>query len=228
MKKPKSKIRLRKAKVLEAISRSHLEAIGRVAATWSSLEFSMIAAIAKVSGCETYKAIVLAGPAAFASWADMLVISAQSSSLHKDKADEFASLCKLLLKLLRLRNYIVHAVWEQKSKGIGLIASAMNSIIPGAYDKASGLGFPKRGRDVILKVEWTPQQMRLVASLIEESESILVRIVYRPNSTSLAELSEHMQSRQTIQQRIRKALDSLPEPFQALSKVPKKPSNQNR
>ena len=209
-------MRRRKARVLQTVSRSHLEAIGRVAAAWSSLEFRLVVAISEIGGTEPYKTIVLAGPAAFANWADMLVIMAKSSSNHVDKTDEFEKLGNLLTKLLRLRNYIVHAVWERKSSGIGLLALAMSPAIPGAFDKASGLGFPKRGRDVVLKVEWTPRQMRHVASLIEEAETILSKIVYRPPPTSLRERIEHNEMSQTNLLHIRKVLDSLPDPFRKL------------
>lgn len=214
-----------KTDVLKRLTRSHLEAIGRVAASWSQLEWAMILTLSEISDVHIYKTIALAAPSAFASWVDMIIVLIRSGAAHKDKEDVLEKLFKLLKKLLTLRNNIVHATWSvpEKSKGTGLIGSAMNPEILTPYDKASGMGLPKRGRDVIIKVEWTPKQMRQVASLIEEARLILLGISYLKPATSLQTLSEHMQKRQTILLRIQKMLDILPDPFQKLPKTRRAP-----
>ncbi|TKS58241.1 MAG: hypothetical protein EWM72_03133 [Nitrospira sp.] len=197
-----------------SLTRSHLEAIGSVAAQWSSLESSMISAICKVAATNLHVTVVLAGPSAFASWVDMLIVFARSSEDHKHKEKMLDSLCHLLLKLQRLRNYIVHASWMDQKRGIGLIARVMDPGITSAKDKAKGIGIPKRGRDVLVFVHWTAPQMRAVAKLIEKARLMLVELSHRQKPTSPQERLAHALMDQTILRRIRTMLDSLPDPFQ--------------
>ena len=192
------------------LSEDHLREIGRVAAEWSALEFAMLDSIAICGEVPLVKTIMLCGPAAFASWTDILLV-VSANKKHGHKYEPLRKLIGLLLKLLRLRNYMVHANWQhQDGVDSGLFASVVN---PGP-ETAKGLGVPKRGQDIILTVHWTVIQMRLVADLIAESRAVLHEIVDRKPSTSIAELVEQTQSYHSILARIQSMLDRLPDPFQ--------------
>lgn len=204
----------KKADVLSRLSRSHLEGIGRVAATWSLLERDILLALSEISGITFFSTLVLASPSAFAGWMDMLLLLGKKHQLR-----ELQVLVKLFLKLLRLRNNLVHLAWSApESRGIGLINSRMmpKNITP--LDKVKGLGIPKRGRDVIVEVEWSPKQMRQVASLIEASRKSLNSLVYRRQPTSPQEHVADALLSQTNLLHIQNMLDTLPDPFQKLSK----------
>lgn len=201
----------KKTDIFKRLTRSHLEAIGRVAATWSLLESTMMSAIRKISGIELEKVIALAGPSAFASWADMLILLASESQEHKDKVPELERLIKLLLKLQNRRNSIVHAIWQIPRRGRGLINSVVIPITP--RDSAYGFGIPKRGRDGFTFVSWTPPQMRKIATTIEETRLMLSWIAYRQPPASQPERDAQHRRRGTTLTRIDKLLDTLPHPF---------------
>lgn len=203
----------RKTDIYKRLTRSHLEAIGRVAATWSLLERMVLSTLSTISGVGLDKAITLAGPSAFASWIDMLLSLARSSKEHKHKEGEYEAISKLLLKLLNRRNYIVHAVWQiPLHGGPGLINRRMYAA-PTASSKIEADGFPKRGREWIIRVAWTSKQMRHIATLIEKARIMLLEIQMRPLPASPKERISHTHLRQRNLHKIRAMLDSLPDPF---------------
>lgn len=122
----------------------------------------------------------------------------------------------LLKKLQRLRNHIVHASWESKNRGKGLIAAAMDPKFVDPSDTATGYGFPKRGRDPIVRVEWTAAQIMAVADLIEESRGILSELANRKPATSPRVKLAHTLRNEAIQRRIAEMRDRLPDPFPKL------------
>jgi hypothetical protein len=203
-----------------------LESIGRVAAAWSLLETAIIVNLSDIADTPPFQTTVLAGPAAFDSWLDMTIILVKTTS-HSHKLRELETLFGLMKKLHRLRNYIVHASWDEPNKGRGIIASAMNPVILTPYDKASGFGIPKRGHDVFVQVSWTPQQMRHVSNLIEEARLMLYEIVDHWPQAPQKTLNAPGQKGPTILPRIRQMLDTLPDPFQKSSKQPRGPSAPN-
>lgn len=173
----------KKADVFRRLTNSHLQAIGRVAATWSLLELMVLSALSTISGIRLDKAIILAGPSAFASWLDMLAILARNSAEHKHIEYELDALFKLLKKLLNRRNHIVHAVWQiPRVGGPGLINSYIAPLT--ARSKIEADGFPKRGKEWIIRVAWTPKQMRHVATLIAKARIMLLEIQMRTPPTS--------------------------------------------
>lgn len=204
----------RKWALSRKLTRPHLEAIGRVTAEWSLLEIAILYALAETGGVKITSTIVLAAPSAFASWVDMLAIFSRRPE-QKHKEDAFAEICKLLLKLQKLRNYIVHATWEDRKKTSGLIGHLINPdlVVELPREIAKGYGVPKRGRDILIDVTWTVSQMRHVARLIEESRSMLREIADRKQPTSPREHDALALLDQTNRRRIREMLDSLPDPF---------------
>ncbi len=222
--KPKRTIRRRDTRLFNSkISPSHLQAIGKVAANWSALETTVIISISDISNVHTFHVFVMAGPAAFASWLDMLLVEIGNSPHHALRIREFEDLSSLLLKLQRLRNCIVHATWESKDSGRGLVEAVMNPTVVRARDKVTGFGIPKRGRNVIVKVTWTAKKIRLVADLISEATTMLHEFVHLPRSTSAREQLAQLLLNQTSRARIREMLDSLPDPFHKLPKPRRRP-----
>jgi len=206
----------RRSAILKRLSRAHLEGIGRVAADWSLLEFQVISELSSLSNVEDFKTVILAAPSSFAGWIDMLNIFCSGKHISA----EIESISKLLIKLLRLRNYAIHAVWmvEKGPGASGIISSAMNPTIITSRQKVKGFGMPKRGRDVLINVEWTSTQLRQLARLIEESRVLLWSISNRKPPTSISERVSNVLQGRTNLHHIRKMLDKLPDPFRKLSK----------
>jgi hypothetical protein len=204
----------RQALLSKRLTRSHLEAIGLVAASWSSLEAMMLECISKLTGIHVLEVTVLAAPAAFASWCDMLIVICREKEQHKHKLDELEKLIGLLKKLQTLRNYIVHATWLPYTHGKAIVDRLLDRGIASAHDKALAFGLPKRGQKIMLKIKWTAPQMRTVAELTHKSSTMLRGICHQSTPASPAELLGHEGLKKTNLGRILAMLNRLPDPFQ--------------
>ena len=204
----------RRYKISSKLSRQHLEAIGRVATEWSALEMEMIHAISSISGVGYVNACILAGPSAFASWVDMLIVLTRQNKEQSHNEIVFEALCKLMKKLLTLRNYMIHAHWMNQVRNASTTHYVMVPIVLRAADKAVGVGIPKRGRDITIEVRWTAPQMRTVIRSILGARLLLQRICFRPPPTSPQARFAPAGSDRTILRQIRTMLDTLPDPFQ--------------
>lgn len=202
----------KKSAIYRRLTRPHLLAIGQVAVSWSLLERMVLSALSSLSGVRLDKAITLAGPAAFASWIDMLIILTGPSTEHAHKHQEIDKLGKLLKKLHTKRNYIVHAVWQIPRAGTGIIASEMYAD-PISTSKAEADGFPKRGTDWIKRVAWTPKQMRQIATMTEKCRSMLLEIQMRTPPTSHIDSLADDRRRQTNLRNMSLLSDRLPDTF---------------
>lgn len=142
---------------------NHLQAIGLVAAQWSSLELTVIFIIAKIAKIDVASTITMVAPSNFASWLEMLrKLTIQSKELSW-KEPQLVKLSEKMRTLQTARNGVVHAAW-----------------MPGPnesnkrWPSVSGIGIPKRGLKILLSIEKTPAQMRSISKAIEAAESALV------------------------------------------------------
>jgi hypothetical protein len=194
-----------------------LRAIGSVAAYWSALEVTVLDCIARLSNIRVGDVVILAGPSAFASWMDILMVMATNSKdqEHAHKVEQLEKLGGLLLKLLRLRNYVIHATWMPQTDAPAALGGLLNQPVNlfTSKHKARGFGIPKRGRDVMIFVHWTAPQIRKLASLCARAGRLLGEICDQKKPTSREEQREHARQSRTNLKRIRSMLDSLPDPF---------------
>lgn len=140
------------------LSPSHLQAIGRVAAEWSALEFAFQCAMVVASQVPFHKVVAFTAPTPMNGWIDFLsnLLLQQSSSLQRELTELFERISKAQTK----RNSIVHAVWsEQFPQDIGRRALR-------GTDNAFGTGFPKRGRKLLVHQSYTAREIREVAKEI--------------------------------------------------------------
>ena len=202
-----------KAIIFRKLTRSHLEAIGRVAASWSLLEMNMLMAISELADTKFLTAVTLASPSTPNDWTNMLTQLADSTAERKHIREELRALCRLIEKLYGRRNYIVHAVWQTPS------AHRKNFEVLTVFAKAHAIGIPKRGSKGMVPVEWSPKQMRDVANFIEESRVMLIEICDRLLPTSQRMHDASIRQGQTNLRRILEMLNSLPDPLQKLPKI---------
>lgn len=206
-------MRKEKANIFRKLSRSHLEAIGRVAASWSLLEMNMLMSISQLTDVKFQTVITLASPSTPNDWTAMLIQLADATAAKKHIREDLKALCRLIEKLYGRRNYIVHAVWQTPS------LHRKNFEVLTAFAKAHAIGIPKRGGKGLIAVEWSPKQMRDVANFIEESRVMLIEICGRllPTSQRMHDVSIHQG--QSNLRRIVEMLTSLPDPLQKLPKT---------
>ena len=142
------------------LSSSHLQAIGEVASEWTALEFSFQWAMVKVSQVPYFKVVAFAAPSPMNGWLgileNLLLLETPGRKLEKP----ISSLFQEIRKVQKKRNEIVHAVWAiQFPKDWGKDRLY-------ATDKALGIGFPKKGKQLMVHHAYTAAEMRAVASEI--------------------------------------------------------------
>jgi hypothetical protein len=150
-----------KSAIRKALTPSHLQAIGLVAATWNSLELTLLYLISKMAETRFPTTVAMVSPSNFAAWLDMLRRLTRRSKEHSWKEKELVKICERMKSRHTERNAVVHAVWGEQS-GIGLAKTA------------SGFGMPKRGLTVFLEIEKTSAEMRAIAKRILEVEQELI------------------------------------------------------
>ena len=163
----------KKSRIYETLKPAHLQAIGRVAAEWSGLEFMFQSLISTVAGFDSFKCVILTKAANIHDWKVMLhtlVLLEYKDSVADQK---LTRLYRKISDLQGERNSIVHTHWNQKQIETGLLKGT--PLPPGEI--VSGLGLPKRGRKVFISVDKTAAEMRHVAKNIEKAKIELYEIV---------------------------------------------------
>ena len=197
-----------KAIIFRKLSRSHLEAIGRVAASWSLIEMNMIMGLSQLTDIRLRTILTLVAPSNPKSWGEMLVALSEATAAKKHIQQEMVAICDLLSKLYTRRNFIVHAVWQTPNE------HRKNFKVLTAFSKAHATGIPKSGGKGFVDVQWSPKQMRDVANAIEEARIMLIEICDRQLPTSQRMHDASIYRGQTNLRRIQEMLDKLPDPFQ--------------
>src|SRR2546423_694411 len=102
--------------VLRALSDSHLRAIGKVAAQWSSLEFYILRAVAEIAHVEHETVLMMLAAQGFSSWCEILAaLSGETTPKPKPKTHKPTEIEAHLTELGILhahRNKIVHCSWS--------------------------------------------------------------------------------------------------------------------
>lgn len=162
-----------KSPVHKALRQTHLRAIGKVAASWSSLEVTVLFVIARLLGITTEKAVAVCGSQNMAAWCDAVKkITGQPKSSVNKLAPVDARLnavCKELLRLQTQRNNIIHAYWTP-NETMALSGLLSEYVKPKPGERASGIGMPKRGHEIFRSINLTPKEMLKVAADIEKVE----------------------------------------------------------
>ena len=144
------------------------------------MEFEVVNGISVISGIKPFNTVVMAHPASFAGWLDMLVIFTRESVAHKFKLEKLEKHCEHLRTLLAERNSVVHAVWQRGETG-PLEAVMLAGKTP---MRAKAMGIPKRGRKVIVLFDKTPAEIRKISSRIVKARAKLRGLVYRQRRAS--------------------------------------------
>jgi len=165
----------RKPAVYQALSRAHLEGIGRVAATWNRLEQTIMFAIYEVGGVDTAKFSAVLATTGFGTYLLVLKRFVAMSKEHKSNKTAFNQLCEWISVLYGRRNEIVHTHWRDKS-GLALFLdpSLANSKI------ARGLSYEKRKLGWVTDVAITAAEMRLVARDMDSVQAALANLIASP------------------------------------------------
>ena len=163
----------KKSQVRKALSDAHLKAIGTVAASWSSMEMTILYTMTKVANIPFQTTIILAGPSNLAAWSDMLKKLCDSTIKFRWNSKKLATLLEKIKKLSTERNNVVHASWspDTADQPTGLLwTPPPNTNTPKI---AKGMGVPKRGKNILIAVEKTAAEIRDVAKKIEATEQEL-------------------------------------------------------
>lgn len=155
----------KKAPIFRALKPARMQAIGRVAAEWSRLEFAIQTLIPEVASFDAYRCIMLTKQSNIGGWVDML--KNMMTHVYADpKSDK--KLKKLFNKVVELslkRNALVHSMWWENMQGE----------LP--IDEASGLGFRRSGKNIAIITNMTAKEMRAVATNIEATAKELFMVV---------------------------------------------------
>ncbi len=170
-----------RVRIKKYLRRSHLEAIGRVAATWSRLEVHVLMSISDISGIDFDKTVLLCAPTGFFNWMEFLSTLIKDSAQHSWKLPKFKPLRKRIESLYTDRNSVVHAFWMTPKMPLGLLgglmAKSMYLEVP-PQEKVTGFGIPKRGS--IKLVEKTAADIRRIAREIQAADKDLLLLIDRP------------------------------------------------
>lgn len=161
---------------IKTLSTTHLRAIGKVAAEWSSLELTILLTLAAAAKVDFKTATILVGTQNVTVWCEMLKKLTGDSAAYKKrkkkpgepdtkkKPTELDRLCERINELQRERNEIVHAVWFPTTP-LGL--PDFDSFPPKtskSKDKLLATTFPKRGKKTTKFTIKTAKEMLAVAS----------------------------------------------------------------
>src|SRR5262249_44367507 len=95
-----------------SLSRGHLEAIGRVAAAWTRVEFTFIMNIEGILRLNTVEGLIVLKAVGVTGWMDMLR-NLTANSLRDTKGEkELEPVFKRIRDLQIERNNIVHCSWS--------------------------------------------------------------------------------------------------------------------
>lgn len=153
-----------KTSVQEILRPSHLEAIGLVAAQWNSFELMTLHVLSKVTNNSFHNLLILINHAPINKWLEML------SSLIGDKDEELKKIIKTADELRIHRNNIVHSVWDDSRFKKGLL-SDLETEPP---DLAVGFGLSKSKKKLILKTQYTSNEMIAIAKQIDDLETSII------------------------------------------------------
>jgi|SRR3989344_4101496 len=169
----------KKSRIFTVLKPSHLQAIGRVAAEWSKLEFIFQMAISDTASLDIFKTLIITKPSNIGGWMDMLQNMISHVYGDSKAQKELEDVYKTITKLQKERNAIVHTFWTpQTTSATKGIIGALLAIPTSVSHVASGLGFPKRGKNVAVNVTKTAAEMRKVAKEIEAVTYQLHQVVY--------------------------------------------------
>lgn len=157
--------------VLRALSDSHLRAIGKVAAQWSSLETTMLRAIADVASIEFETLLLFVGSSGTKTWTELLIALS-----GEGKKSLLSTLCHEINELYAMRNQIVHCDWKPPIKltpGMGLLGATFTDP-PKATERATGTGIKKRSAQPLVPIAFTAREMLAVAKQIAAAERDLL------------------------------------------------------
>ncbi len=173
----------RRSVTSKALSASHLRAIGKVAATWSALELTMLNAIADAAKLDLRDAIILVGSQNVAQWCEVLkkltgdsnefLPRQENKQNKKSPLTQLDVICATITKLQPRRNQVVHTYWRQNAPEQGLYGIGSPQSTTGKLP-AVGVSIPKRGNKVILSVAMNSRDMLSVARDTEEARRSLL------------------------------------------------------
>ena len=193
-----------RSEIRKDLSKSHLHAIGLVAAEWSLLEFYILFILSKMTGMKLVTTVTLTAPSSIVSWLEALQKIAEREEAYKPGIPRLKKMCKTITMLLTERNGIVHACW--------LGAGAKNHL-----DKADGFGIPKRGKKIYVPVVKSAPDMRAIATQISEAQADLLAWwgQYTPRTaippSMLAQTLSALQSPQTNPTKLNTLLSPSPQ-----------------
>lgn len=168
----------KKSAVSKALSPAHLQAIGKVAASWSDLELIMVAIISRLAEIPIRKGLILVGPSNITVWMEIIEKLSELSDENSFKVDKLKPIFAKIKILQTQRNSIVHASWStQESIGMLAIPIEVTSTMP-----ALGLGVPKRGKKSVVEIKFTSAEMRAIAKNIANVESAMLEWLVLKNS----------------------------------------------
>lgn len=171
--------------LLKSLSTSHFRAIGRVASQWSALELTILWAIGRESGIDLTTATILAGSQNASTWCEMLCkLSGDTKSLTGKKT-RLDSILERVRNAQTSRNSIVHAAWHPREEVRTGLLTTSPTVKATSKDKIKGMGIPKRGKSVFLKIEYDAAQMLAVAKEIELIEQALFEWIGARNASRL-------------------------------------------
>src|SRR5438105_4144603 len=101
-------MRKRRIKIYEVLRPAHLQAIGRVAAEWSYLEFAVLKEISRLSGTDLPTVIVMTAPSNLMAWNDMLVVLSRWHPGFANIGKTLEKMCEHMKDLQTERNSVVH------------------------------------------------------------------------------------------------------------------------
>ena len=170
----------KKSDIRAALTKSHLHAIGLVAAEWSLLEFYILFIISRMSETKLVTTTIMSGSGNVAGWLEMIQKFADRNTDYAPGIAKLKAVCKSIKSLQTERNNIVHACW--------LSSSTRNYL-----DKASGFGIPKRGKQTYIPVDKSAPEMRDAAKRIAAAQSALLSwwaAQPKPQAERLASLAQ--------------------------------------
>lgn len=159
--------------VLRALSGSHLRAIGKVAAQWSSLETSVLSAISDISQVSHHTVLVMIGTQGFRQWFEILRAVSGEHLLKRPKP--LGALWSKIEPLQKRRNEVVHCNWMAPislTPGIGLLGASYLPT-PAAHEQARGYGISRSKAAPVMPIAFSAREMLSVAREIEAAERAL-------------------------------------------------------
>lgn len=190
---------VKKQRIYDTLRPAHLQAIGKVAANWNELEFSLLTTLAKVANIEMQNLVTLVGSQNVTAWCEMLKTFAAKSEEYAWKADQLTAICQSATELIGKRNSIVHSAWLDTRPMGGMLSPGLPFGRPSVT--AEGIGIKKRGTSQFIVVHHTAVEMRTIAKEIVLTTQAFLAWLHRrkpqgkPLGLLLGDLLAHHPSR---------------------------------